>query len=124
MEKIAFEKIRISAAKLNFLSMQPVLRNGRGCLNWPFVTGFIRQLMLFLQKAETRMRKSFFALTTALALSAAAGAQCSICTRTAAQLGEKPARGLNAGILYLAITPLALAGGIGYYWWKKEKASV
>lgn len=46
-------------------------------------------------------------------------AQCSICTRTAQQLGEKPARGLNAGILYLAFTPLALMGIIGYKFYKK-----
>jgi hypothetical protein len=50
-------------------------------------------------------------------------AQCSICTRTAQQLGEKPARGLNAGILYLAFTPLILVGFIGYRWWKREHSS-
>jgi hypothetical protein len=47
-------------------------------------------------------------------------AQCSICTKTAAQLGEKPAKGLNAGILYLALTPLAILGFIGYRWWKRN----
>jgi hypothetical protein len=50
-----------------------------------------------------------------------AAAQCSICTRTAQQLGTKPARGLNAGIMYLAFTPLALIGVIGYKWWKKNQ---
>ncbi|HVG15006.1 MAG TPA: hypothetical protein VM935_08595 [Chitinophagaceae bacterium] len=50
-----------------------------------------------------------------------AEAQCSICTKTAAQLGEKPARGLNAGILYLAAMPLAIMGFIGFQWWRKEK---
>ena len=50
-------------------------------------------------------------------------AQCSICTRTAEQLGEKPAEGLNAGILYLAFTPLAIIGFIAYTWWKKEKSA-
>ncbi len=59
---------------------------------------------------------SFFILT-----SDSAQAQCSICTRTAEQLGEKPAKGLNAGILYLAFTPLALVGVIGFNWWKKNK---
>lgn len=53
--------------------------------------------------------------------SAAVQAQCSICTKTAAQLGEKPAKGLNAGIIYLALTPFAVVGFIGYRWWKKEK---
>ncbi len=48
-------------------------------------------------------------------------AQCSVCTRTAQQMGEKPAKGLNAGILYLAATPLAIAGFIGYRWWRKNK---
>lgn len=51
-------------------------------------------------------------------------AQCSICTRTAQQLGEKPARGLNAGILYLAFTPLALIGFIAFKWWKKNKSEI
>ena len=52
-----------------------------------------------------------------------AEAQCSICTRTAEQMGEKPARGLNAGILYLAMTPLAIIGVIGFRWWNKNKQS-
>ena len=47
-------------------------------------------------------------------------AQCSICTRTAQQLGERPAKALNKGILYLAFTPLAIFGIIGYRWWKSE----
>jgi hypothetical protein len=50
-------------------------------------------------------------------------AQCSICTRTAQQLGEKPARGLNAGILYLAFTPLILLGVIGYKFYKKNSSN-
>jgi len=48
-------------------------------------------------------------------------AQCSICSRTVAQLGDKPARGLNAGILYLAAMPLAIVGFIGFRWWKNNK---
>jgi hypothetical protein len=50
-----------------------------------------------------------------------AGAQCSICTKTASQLGEGPARGLNAGVIYLMLTPFALIGVIGYRWWRREK---
>ncbi len=49
-------------------------------------------------------------------------AQCSICTRTAEQLGEKPAKGLNAGILYLALTPFAIAGFVAYNWWRKNRS--
>jgi hypothetical protein len=48
-------------------------------------------------------------------------AQCSICTKTAQQLGEKPAKGMNSGILYLAFTPFAIVGYIGYRWWKNNK---
>lgn len=49
-----------------------------------------------------------------------AQAQCSICTKTAAQLGEKPAKGLNAGIIYLALTPFAIFGVIAYRWYKRN----
>jgi hypothetical protein len=48
-------------------------------------------------------------------------AQCSICTKTAMQQGEKPAQGLNSGIIYLMLTPFAIAGYIGYKWWQGEK---
>ena len=48
-------------------------------------------------------------------------AQCSICTKTASQLGEGPAHSLNAGILYLMFAPLAIIAYIGLKWWKKEK---
>jgi hypothetical protein len=50
-----------------------------------------------------------------------AGAQCSICTKTAQQLGEKPAKGLNSGIIYLMLTPFAIVGFVGYRWWRKNK---
>ena len=48
-------------------------------------------------------------------------AQCSICTKTAAQLGEKPARGLNTGIVYLMLAPFTIVGYIGFRWWRAEK---
>jgi L-lactate permease len=51
----------------------------------------------------------------------AANAQCSICTKTAQQLGEGPAKSLNTGILYLMFAPLAIMGYIGFRWWKREK---
>jgi hypothetical protein len=71
------------------------------------------------------MKKAVIIVLVAFCLSilssGSANAQCSICTRTAQQLGEKSARGLNAGIIYLAFTPLVLAGFIGYRWWRREK---
>ena len=57
----------------------------------------------------------FFAVTISVK------AQCSICTKTAQQLGEGPASALNTGILYLMFAPLAIMGFIGFRWWKKEK---
>lgn len=48
-------------------------------------------------------------------------AQCSICTKTASQLGKASAEGLNQGIVYLMLAPFAIAGYIGYRWWKQEK---
>ena len=51
----------------------------------------------------------------------AGSAQCSICSKTAQQLGDKPARGMNSGIIYLMLTPFAVAGFVGYRWWKNNK---
>ena len=48
-------------------------------------------------------------------------AQCSVCTKTALQMGEKPAKGLNTGILYLMLAPFLIVGVIGYRWWKNNK---
>jgi hypothetical protein len=47
-------------------------------------------------------------------------AQCSICTKTAQQLGHKPAKALNTGIIYLMIAPMAIMGFIGFRWWKNN----
>ena len=49
-----------------------------------------------------------------------AKAQCSVCTRSTEQMGEKPAGKINAGILYLAAAPLAVAGVVGYRWWRRN----
>jgi hypothetical protein len=48
-------------------------------------------------------------------------AQCALCTKTASQLGEKPALGLNNAILYLMLAPFSIVGFIGYRWWKNNK---
>jgi len=50
-----------------------------------------------------------------------AKAQCSICTRTAQQMGERPAKALNGGILYLAAMPFLIFSYIGYRWWKSNQ---
>ncbi|HMO32830.1 MAG TPA: hypothetical protein PKE63_01370 [Lacibacter sp.] len=63
-----------------------------------------------------------FSLTVVLALVASvAEAQCSICTKTASQLGEKPAAALNSAIIYLMATPLLIIGFVGWRWWKGQQ---
>jgi len=57
-----------------------------------------------------------FIIISSLVFVQISSAQCSICTKTAQQLGEKPARGLNAGIIYLASAPFLIAGYIFYRW--------
>jgi hypothetical protein len=54
------------------------------------------------------------------ALPAGLSAQCSICTKTAQQLGEQPAKGFNSGIIYLALCPFLIVGYIGYRWYKNN----
>ncbi|MDI9364785.1 MAG: hypothetical protein QM541_07530 [Flavobacterium sp.] len=71
------------------------------------------------------MQKRWLRIITVLMIigtsAMAAKAQCSICTKTAQQLGEGPAKSLNTGILYLMFAPLAIMGYIGFRWWKREK---
>ncbi|ATL46367.1 hypothetical protein COR50_03805 [Chitinophaga caeni] len=71
------------------------------------------------------MKKIWGSLVFALILFAGntASAQCSLCTKTAQQLGEGPAQGLNQGILYLAFTPLLIIGVLGYRWWRNNRES-
>lgn len=56
----------------------------------------------------------------AMVINFAAEAQCSICSKTASQLGEEAAKGLNGGILYLAAAPLLIVGYISYRWWRNN----
>jgi hypothetical protein len=62
-----------------------------------------------------------FFLVFSLFFAATVQAQCAVCTKTALQLGEKPAQGLNTAILYLMMAPFAIVGFIGYRWWKGNK---
>jgi hypothetical protein len=48
-------------------------------------------------------------------------AQCSICSKTASQMGEEAGRGLNSGIIYLAAAPFLILTYIGYRWWKNNQ---
>lgn len=57
----------------------------------------------------------------ALYVTGDAAAQCSICTKTASQLGEKPAAALNTAILYLMGAPFLIIGFVGWRWWRSQK---
>ena len=65
--------------------------------------------------------KHWFCLGTCTLVANQLLAQCSICTKTATQLGEGPAASLNSAIIYLAIAPFAIVGYFGWRWWKNEK---
>jgi hypothetical protein len=62
-----------------------------------------------------------FLFFLAIIISADVSAQCSICSKTASQLGEKPAAALNSAIIYLMAAPFAIMGFIGWRWWKSQK---
>ena len=63
---------------------------------------------------------------TGLLLFALAGAYaqgCAVCTKVAAGMDDKSAKGLNGGILYLAFLPLTIMGTMGYIWYRYNKNS-
>jgi hypothetical protein len=69
------------------------------------------------------MKKFFLMMLIAAFVfsTSALSAQCSICTKTASQIGEKAGKGLNLGIIYLALTPFTVAGLIAYRVTKQQK---
>ena len=74
--------------------------------------------MIFIFAGQ--MKKYFLIIILFLAIASYAPlhAQCSICNKTAQQMGERPAKALNGGILYLAAMPFLIFSYIGYRWWK------
>ncbi len=69
------------------------------------------------------MKKGLFLLVVLMiGLYLGADAQCAMCTKTASQMGEKPALGMNQGILYLMGMPFVIVGVIAYRWWKSQSA--
>jgi hypothetical protein len=62
-------------------------------------------------------------LFLAFLLTTGAFAQCSICAKTAEQLGKASSEGLNSGIVYLMLAPFAIGGYIGYRWWRQERSA-
>lgn len=70
---------------------------------------------------KRRLLIYFFVFCYLFLISYSSSAQCSICTKTAQQLGDGPASGLNTGILYLAFFPFLIIAYIGYRWWQKNR---
>ena len=71
-----------------------------------------------------KRKLGFFSLSVFVVLSFSyikSNAQCSICSRSVQQMGERPGKAFNAGIIYLAFTPLAIGGILGYRWWKQNR---
>lgn len=72
------------------------------------------------------MKRQLFLLVLLLTLAGSipASAQCSMCRKIAEsnlESGEKKAKGLNTGILYLMSVPYLMAGVAGFMWWKYKK---
>lgn len=65
--------------------------------------------------------KRFILITILLVTKASLYAQCSICTKTASQMGEDAGKGFNLGTIYLAAMPFTIIGYIAFKWWKNEK---
>lgn len=68
------------------------------------------------------MKKWLLIAVLMVSVSAPAWSQgCSTCTKTASELDDNSARGLNGGILYLAALPLAILGTVSFVWWKHNR---
>ena len=46
---------------------------------------------------------------------------CALCAKTASDLGQNGAAGLNNGILYLAAIPIGFIGTVGFIWWRRYR---
>ena len=79
------------------------------------------QIFIPLQRDQIMKRNLLIGAFLIIASMQSLFAQCSICTKTASQLGAGPASALNSAIIYLAAAPFAIMGYIGWRWWKNEK---
>lgn len=73
--------------------------------------------------SELLFMKKFLLFVVMMLPAAAIWAQCAVCTKTASTLDDQSARGLNGGILYLALLPLALIATIGIIWKRYQRES-
>lgn len=96
-----------------------------GTVGWP-EQGFTLAVLLIKRKFGFMKRWIFVAIVAlvAVGLPKELWAQgCAVCTKTASELDGHSARGLNAGILYLAFLPLSILGTVGYFWWRGSRAA-
>ncbi len=70
------------------------------------------------------MLRRIFSLLLLVVISLQGFSQCAICTKTASTLGDKAAKGLNGGIIYLAFMPLIFMGFFAYRWYKSYKETI
>ncbi len=66
-------------------------------------------------------------LSLQLALPTTLEAQCPMCKMSAEQNlkdGGTAGKGLNAGILYMFMSPYIIIGCIGYFWYRNRKPEV
>jgi len=78
-------------------------------------------LSLLINIFKVKLKHLIIAILMLFVFIEQATAQCSVCTKTAEQLGEGPASALNTGIIYLMLIPFIIIFFLGYYWWKREK---
>lgn len=67
------------------------------------------------------MKRFLLAVMMVISVQSVWAQGCAMCTKTAAGLDDKSARGLNGGILYLAAVPLTILGTIGFVWWRHNR---
>ncbi len=76
---------------------------------------------------KNKLSKMLFAVVLVFTLAGSVSplaAQCPMCKMSAEsnlKNGGTAGKGLNAGILYMLLTPYLLVGGMGYWWWRNRK---
>lgn len=81
----------------------------------------VKHAVVTLRYHMKKVLHIFLLMSFAMIMSTRVDAQCAVCTKTATQMGEKPAKGMNSGIVYLMMAPFAIVGFIAYRWWNSNK---
>ena len=116
-----FSKMRHTLLHLTLCNFVLLFKTNPGQICYRKDTDLALTFYLCVEITEMKKFVLFAACFLFFAKAEVSFAQCSICTKTASQLGEKTGKGLNTGIIYLMLTPFAVGGFIGYRWWRREK---